>query len=59
MNLVGKTGGEPEQWDKARKKYLTVKSPEEDKDQDLASETEDDKCKQSSDRMRPSNQGSS
>ena len=59
MNLVGKTGGEPEQWDKARKKYLTVKSPEEDKDKDLASETEDDKCKQSSDHMRPSNQGTS
>ena len=32
---------------------MTVKSLEEDKDQDLTSETEDDKCKQSSDRMRP------
>ena len=42
MNLVGKTGGEPEHWDKARKKDLTVKSPEEDKDQDLTSETEDE-----------------
>ena len=31
MNLVGKTG-EPENWDKARKKDLTVKSPEKDKD---------------------------
>ena len=51
MNLVGKTG-EPENWDKARKKDLTVKSPEEDKDQDLASEIDGDKCKQSSDRMR-------
>ena len=54
MNLVGKTGGEPEHWDKARKKDLTVKIPEVDKDQDLASKTEGDKCKQSSDRMRPS-----
>ena len=44
-NLVGKTGGESEQWDKARKKDLTVKSPEEDKDQDLASGTENVKCK--------------
>ena len=33
---------------------MTVKSPEEDKDQDLTSETEDDKCRQLSDRMRPS-----
>ena len=31
---------------------MTVNSPEEDKDQDLASETDGDKCKQSSDRMR-------
>ena len=53
-NLVGKTGGEPEHWDKARKKDLTVKSPEKDKDQDLTSGTENDKCRQSSDRMRPS-----
>ena len=53
MNLVGKTG-EPENWDKARKKDLTVKSPEEDKDQDLASETDGDKCRQSSDHLRPS-----
>ena len=53
MNLVGKTG-EPENWDKARKKDLTVKSPEEDKDQDFTSETDGDKCKQSSDRMRHS-----
>ena len=54
MNLVGKTGEEPENWDKARKKDLTVKSPEEDKDQDFTSETDGDKCKQSSDRMRHS-----
>ena len=53
MNLVGKTG-EPENWDKARKKDLTVKSPEEDKDQDFTSKTDGDKCKQSSDRMRHS-----
>ena len=53
MNLVGKTG-EPENWDKARKKDLTVKIPEEDKDQDFTSETDGDKCKQSSDRMRHS-----
>ena len=33
---------------------MTKKSPEEDKDQDLASETEGDRCKPSSDRMRPS-----
>ena len=51
-NLVGKTGEEPEHWDKARKKDLTIKSPEEDKDQDLTSGTENDKCRQSSDRMR-------
>ena len=54
MNLVGNTGGEPENWDKARKKDLTEKSPEEDKDQDLASETKGDRCKPSSDRIRPS-----
>ena len=53
-NLVGKTGGEPKHWDKARKKDLTVKSPDEDKDQDLASRTENYKCRQSSDHMRPS-----
>ena len=53
-NLVGKDGGEPKNWDKARKKDLTEKSPEEDKGQDLASETESDRCKPSSDRMRPS-----
>ena len=43
-NLVGKTEGKPDIWDKARKKDLTVKSPEEDKDQDLLSGTEGDKC---------------
>ena len=47
-----KTGEESEKWDKARKKDLTIRSPEEDKDEDLASETNGDKCKQSSDRMR-------
>ena len=34
-------------WDKAIKKDLTVNKPEEDKDQDLASEAEVDKCIQS------------
>ena len=38
-----------ENWDKARKKDLTVKGPEEDKDQDLASKPEGKKCKPSSD----------
>ncbi|RVW97682.1 putative ribonuclease H protein [Vitis vinifera] len=32
-NLVGKIEGKPENWGKARKKDLTVKSPEGDKDQ--------------------------
>ena len=53
-SLAGKTGEEPKHWDKARKKDLTVKSPEEDKDQDLASETDGDKCRQSSDHLKPS-----
>lgn len=34
---------------------IIAKSPEEDKDQDLISETEGDKCRRSRDRMRPSN----
>ena len=38
-NLEGKTEGEPENWDKARKKNLTEKGPEDNKGQDLASET--------------------
>ena len=54
MNLVGKTRGELENQDKARKKNLIVKSPEEDKDQDLTSKTKDGKCKQSSEHMRSS-----
>ena len=54
MNLEGKTWGDPENWDKARKKDLTEKSPEEDKGQNLASETKGDKCDPSRDRMRPS-----
>ena len=52
MNLVGKTGGKPKNWDKARKKDLTIKSPEGDKDQDLISGTECDKCIRSRDHMR-------
>ena len=54
MNLVGKAGRELENQDKAKKKDLTEKIPEEDKGQDLASETEGDRCKPSSDRMRSS-----
>ena len=54
MNLVRKIEGELENWDRARKKDLTEKSHEEDKGQDLAFETEGDRCKPSSDRMRPS-----
>ena len=45
-NLVGKLGDKSERWDKVRKKDLTVNNPEEDKDQDLTSETDGDKCKQ-------------
>ena len=41
-------------WDKAIKKDLTVNNPEEDKDQDLASEVEVDKCIQSRNCMRHS-----
>nr|CAN75065.1 hypothetical protein VITISV_005160 [Vitis vinifera] len=51
-NLVGKTGGKPEDCDKVRKKDLTVKSPEGNKGQDLISGTEGDKCRRSRDRMR-------
>ena len=54
MNLVGKAGRELENQDKARKKDLTEKSPEEDKGQDPASETEGDRCKPLSDCIRPS-----
>ena len=43
MNLVGKAGRELENQDKARKKDLTEKSPEEDKGQDMVSETEGDR----------------
>ena len=39
-NLEGKTWGDPKNWDKARKKDLTEKSPEEDKGHNLASGTE-------------------
>ena len=38
--MVGKIEGKPENWGKARKKDLTMKSPEGDKDQDLLSGTE-------------------
>ena len=53
-NLEGKTWGDPENWDNARKKDLTEKSPEEDNGQNLASGTEGDRCNPSSDHMRPS-----
>ena len=43
--LVGKTGGDSKYWDKARKKDLTVKNLEGDKDQDLLSGTEGDMCR--------------
>ena len=43
-----------EYWDKARKKYLTVKRPEGDKDQDLLSGTKGDMCRRSRDHIRPS-----
>ena len=52
--LVGKTGGDSKYWDKARKKDLTVKRPEGDKDQDLLSGTEGDMCRRSRDRIMPS-----
>ena len=52
--IVGKIREEPENWDKARKKDLTIKSPQEDKYQDLASETDGDKRQLSSDCMRHS-----
>ena len=53
-NLVGKCGEKSSIWDKAKKKDLTVNNPDEDKDQDLASEAEMDKCIKSRDRMRHS-----
>ena len=53
-NLVEKSGDKSGVWDKAIKKDLTVNDPEEDKFQDLASETEVDRCIQSRDRMRHS-----
>ena len=52
--MVGKTGGDSEYWDKARKKDLTVKRPKGDKDQDLLSGTEGDMCRRSRDHIRPS-----
>ena len=49
---MGKNGDELGIWDKAVKKDLTVNNPEDNKDQDLASEAEVDKCIQSRERMR-------
>ena len=51
---MGKNGYESGIWDKAVKKDLTVNNPEDNKDQDLASEAEVDKCIQSRERMRRS-----
>ena len=53
-NLVGKNGDESDIWDKAGKKDLTVNNPKDNKDQDLASEAEVDKCIQSRECMRRS-----
>ena len=53
-NLVGKKGDELGIWDKAVKKDLTVNNPEDNKDQDLASEVEVDRFIQSRERMRRS-----
>ena len=44
---MGKKGDESSIWDKAVKKDLTVNSPEDNKNQDLASEAEVDKFIQS------------
>ena len=53
-NLVGKKRDELGIWDKAVKKDLTVNSPEDNKDQNLASEAEVDKIIQSREHMRRS-----
>ena len=53
-NLVGKNGDESGIWDKAVKKDLTVNNPEDNKDQDLASEAKVDKFIQSRECMRRS-----
>ena len=49
---MGKNGDESGIWDKAVKKDLTINNPEDNKDQDLASEAEVDKFIQSRARMR-------
>ena len=51
---MGKNGDESDIWDKAVKKDLTVNIPEDNKDQDLASEAEVDKFIQSRECMRRS-----
>ena len=51
---MGKNGDESGIWDKVVKKDLTVNNPEDNKDQDLASEAEVDKFIQSRERMRRS-----
>ena len=49
---MGKNGDESGIWDKVVKKDLTVNNPEDNKDQDLASEVEVDKFIQSRECMR-------
>ena len=51
---MGKNGDESSIWDKVVKKDLTINNLEDNKDQDLASETEVDKFIQSRERMRRS-----
>ena len=51
---MGKNGDESGIWDKAVKKDLTVNNPEDNKDQDLASEAKVDKFIQSRECMRRS-----
>ena len=51
---MGKNGNESDIWDKVVKKDLIVNNPEDNKDQDLTSEAEVDKCIQSRERMRRS-----
>ena len=53
-NLVGKNGDESGIWDKVVKKDLIVNNPEDNKDQDLASEADVDKFIQSRECMRHS-----
>ena len=51
---MGKKGDESSIWDKVVKKDLTINNPEDNKDQNLASEAEVDKFIQSREHMRRS-----